>query len=300
MRHVLTPFGLLCLLSFGRGAPAAFAQDVIPSNTFAHGDAQHINCETHIPPIRIFAVAPKPTTPYSATEEWSSEQTLADGTHITHEPRTEKTFRDSLGRSRREQSLCAYTKHAAAADAVFVIIRDPVEGAAYILDLQNHIAHRFSAEPRPQITPSTAPSAGASQKLQGVVTGSMSSGTTGVVVGSSGAARSANPHSQPESETQPLGTQVIEGLSVVGERTIRTIPIGAEGNDRPIRVVTDCWYSADLQQNVLTKTIDPRSGENTFRLIDISLSEPDPALFRPPGDFKVVDDTETVTIQYSR
>lgn len=283
--------------------PSASAQEVIPSTTFSRGDAQHITCETHIPPIRVFTVAPKPTTPYSATEESSSLQTLADGTHITHKPNTSKIYRDSLGRSRTERNICG-PNAADDPNAIFVVIRDPVEGVAYVLDLQNHIAHRFTAEARPQITSSAAPSPSANGKVQGTVPGSMgtvvSSGTIGAAVSGGATVRSANPHSQRNAETQPLGTQVIEGLSVEGTRTIDTIPVDAEGNDRPIQIVTESWHSPDLKMNIFTKTIDPRSGEHTFRLTDISLSEPDPALFRPPGDFKVVDDTETVTIQYSR
>jgi hypothetical protein len=54
-------------------------------------------------------------------------------------------------------------------------------------------------------------------------------------------------------------------------------------------LVTERWYSADLQMAVLTKRSDPRSGETVTRLTNVSRSEPSPALFQVPADFKVTE-----------
>lgn len=83
---------------------------------------------------------------------------------------------------------------------------------------------------------------------------------------------------------QILGNQMIEGLQCEGRLDTVTIPAGSTGNSFPIEIVTERWYSADLQINLIVKHTDPRSGETTIRLTNVSLEEPQKALFEiPPG-----------------
>jgi hypothetical protein len=85
-----------------------------------------------------------------------------------------------------------------------------------------------------------------------------------------------------------------------GRRTTTTYPVGFQGNDRPIVSINETWMSTDLRLMVLSKTSDPRQGENTTKLINISRIEPDPLLFMPPLDYSVVDETgPQVTIHYT-
>jgi hypothetical protein len=93
-----------------------------------------------------------------------------------------------------------------------------------------------------------------------------------------------------ESRTEDLGVQTIEGVEAVGTRTITTIPAGAIGNERPIEMVYEKWYSHDLQLVILSKHSDPRFGDQTYRLTNIVRSEPDPALFELPSGYKVISD----------
>jgi hypothetical protein len=65
------------------------------------------------------------------------------------------------------------------------------------------------------------------------------------------------------------------------------IPAGRIGNDQPLNVVSESWYSAELQMVVLSKRSDPRSGESTFRLTNINRGEPSRTLFDVPSDYKV-------------
>jgi len=72
------------------------------------------------------------------------------------------------------------------------------------------------------------------------------------------------------------------------------------GNDRPIVRVMESWLSPELKITVLSKSSDPRMGENTMRLQGIDRSEPDPALFRAPADYQIVDETgDQVEIKYT-
>jgi hypothetical protein len=61
------------------------------------------------------------------------------------------------------------------------------------------------------------------------------------------------------------------------------------GNDRPFSTVNERWISPELKVTVLTKRTDPRNGDTTVKLVNISRAEPDPNLFRPPADYTVTE-----------
>jgi hypothetical protein len=90
-------------------------------------------------------------------------------------------------------------------------------------------------------------------------------------------------------KTESLGHQAIEGVPAEGTRTTMTIAAGQLGNEQPIQIVTETWYSADLQTVILSKRSDPRSGETVTRYANISRTEPPHALFEVPADYKVTD-----------
>src|SRR5262249_26903500 len=92
---------------------------------------------------------------------------------------------------------------------------------------------------------------------------------------------------QKDVKTERLGKKVIEGIEVEGTRTTITIPAGQIGNEQPIEVVSEQWGSPLLKTTVLSKRSDPRMGETTFRLTNISLAEPAQSLFEVPADFSV-------------
>jgi hypothetical protein len=85
--------------------------------------------------------------------------------------------------------------------------------------------------------------------------------------------------------TEQLGQQVIEGVMAEGTRTTTIIPARAIGNEQPITIVAEQWFSPDLQVLVATKHSDPRSGETVYRLVNILRGEQDRALFEVPADY---------------
>jgi hypothetical protein len=85
-----------------------------------------------------------------------------------------------------------------------------------------------------------------------------------------------------------LGSDTINGVQTVGTRETITFNPGTIGNDRPVAVVKEFWYSSQLGINVIEKRQDPRVGTQTFTVTDITLGEPDANLFQMP-DFRVVD-----------
>jgi TonB family protein len=90
----------------------------------------------------------------------------------------------------------------------------------------------------------------------------------------------------PESK-ESLGAQTIEGVQAEGTRTTVTIPAGAIGNERPVQIVSERWYSPELKTVVMTRHSDPRFGETTYRLTNLSRAEPDRSLFEAPADFQI-------------
>ena len=87
--------------------------------------------------------------------------------------------------------------------------------------------------------------------------------------------------------SESLGSKVIEGVNSEGSRSVVTLDAGAVGNDRPIEISSERWYSPELQTVVMTRHNDPRTGEETFRLTNVNRSEPPAFLFQVPPGFQM-------------
>jgi len=77
---------------------------------------------------------------------------------------------------------------------------------------------------------------------------------------------------------------------VAGTRTTVIIPASQVGNERPIEIVSERWYSPQLKTVVMTSHKDPRMGETTYRLTNISMSEPARNLFEVPAGYAVTEE----------
>ncbi len=88
-------------------------------------------------------------------------------------------------------------------------------------------------------------------------------------------------------KSEALGTQMMEGVNAEGTRVSTTLDTGAIGNDRPIQMVNERWFSSELKTIVMTKHSDPRTGEEIFRLTNISRTEPGADLFQVPTNYQI-------------
>jgi len=256
--------------------------------------------------------APVQGAPYSATISVESVQTLADGTRIT-QTMSGSTARDAQGRTRQDAPLPAIGNLAAENPPHIVFIMDPVAQAAYTLNLTDKTAQKMPMPPGggPGLMPGVAITTGGGIMSGGAPpTGGPGPGEGNAVFIQSGNIATANgsaPMPPPiviqksiiasdpsEVKTEDLGSQMMEDLEVTGTRTTRTIPAGQIGNDRPISIVTEVWTSPDLKTIVSSKRTDPRTGEQTFKLTNITLGDPDPSLFTVPADFKVIEGPQRV------
>jgi hypothetical protein len=96
------------------------------------------------------------------------------------------------------------------------------------------------------------------------------------------------PNDMGNREHENLGKQFIEAVETIGTRDRVTYNPGVFGNDAPMTVEHETWYSPQLGINLLSIRNDPRLGKQTFRATDISTAEPDPSLFQLPKGYKVV------------
>jgi len=232
--------------------------------------------------------------PYSAEAVTEITQTLSDGNRIVNTTTT-IVYRDSEGRTRREQTIRAIGPFSASGEGLTTIsINDPAKGTAYMLDPANRIAfknHVFQVEMAPP--PEAAGAPGVRGQFQNF-TFARSGGEMQVVTAEPGVRAGNEP---PLPKTESLGKQSVEGVDAIGTRTTITIAAGQIGNERPIEIVDEHWYSQELQTTVMSRHSDPRSGEVVYRLTNINRAEPDHSLFEVPANYTIKSGPEPPPFQ---
>ena len=229
--------------------------------------------------------------PYSLEATIESAQTLSDGNRIVHRQAV-LLYRDSKGRTRREETLAAIGPWATSGTPTTMItIQDPVSGVSYFLDPQRKTATKLPSGP-PGKNVTFMQDAGG-----GPATASESSGPmVGSFVVSAGEGHAAvsgfstGSHAQvlhAEEKSEALGKENIAGLSADGTRTTTTIPANIIGNERPLDIVRQRWYSSELQIVLRSKQTDPRFGETTYEVTKLDREEPVSSLFEIPSDYTV-------------
>jgi hypothetical protein len=224
--------------------------------------------------------------PYSATVTNESVQTLADGNRIVQSS-TGTIARDSQGRTRQDTMLPPIGNLSAANAPHLIFVHDPVAQTSYTLNLTDKTAQKMPIPPLPPVPPPGAPGPGPDAfyvQAAGVATASGQLPPPPMI-----GQKVFLTNDQGQATTEDLGSQTMEGVFVTGVRTTRTIPAGQIGNDKPISIVTEVWTAPDLKTIVYSKRSDPRMGEQTFQLTNITRAEPDASLFTVPADFKVVE-----------
>jgi hypothetical protein len=240
--------------------------------------------------------------PFSATEERHSLQILGDGTRIESKT-SDKFYRDDQGRTRTERE-----------DGT-VMIDDPVSGTGFEINGNNkvvrHAVYRTTGDGGQRLAVGVGSGVGvgvssgvgagfavmadsmamqdklkAELASQAEVTGKVTKmkdeirGDAGFVFTTATGKVTSNEVRNEEN----LGLQVTNGISAEGTRVTTTIPLGQIGNDRPINVVSERWFSADLQMLIRSTNKDPRFGDTTYELTNILQGAPDPTLFVPPAN----------------
>uniref|UniRef100_Q01UI4 DUF4412 domain-containing protein n=1 Tax=Solibacter usitatus (strain Ellin6076) TaxID=234267 RepID=Q01UI4_SOLUE len=254
--------------------------------------------------------------PYSADEINETTQVLADGTRIHREIKT-SVSRDSEGRVRRETPE-NITITDPVANVTYILNPKSMTGQKLAMAEGNFMFYRTATDgPKggPMLSTFTVTSSGDGQPVSMVVNGqplddkavaeamakAKESGQTvtydrravithdiaGVAGPGAVGWATAAPAMRKRNAGEPLGKQMIEGVNAEGTRNVETIEAGKIGNDRPIQVTSESWYSEELQMTVLTKHSDPRTGDESFRVTNIRRGEPGAYLFQPPAGYQI-------------
>ena len=203
------------------------------------------------PPVEA-QIGPVTAHPISGKELRRTTQTLADGTELTRTD-TSYFYRDSSGRVRAESPK-----------------------RVEIFDNIGQVEYDMSPAKK---TYSKSQLSGRENYIAVAVFG-----------GTSYTSTSTDPDygTRPGGLSEDLGSQMLNGVNAKHSRVTISIPSGAIGNNREIKVVNERWYSDELKVLIKSVNTDPRFGVNSYELTDIKQTEPDPALFRPPADYTQV------------
>ena len=264
--------------------------------------------------------------PYSAQAINESVQTLAGGNRIVRQY-TSTVYRDSEGRTRRDQTISVIGGYSAAAEpAQTTFINDPVAGVNYILDSMHRTARKIDYSAKIAAETKMVDVMKAKAKADAMKAKALEGGASvdekiaaekaaaahefkfemrtgggpgaGPVVVGGGAGGFVMMGDKKNTRKEELGKQTIEGVEAEGTRLTTTIPAGEIGNEQPIEMVFEKWYSPELQTVIMTKSSDPRSGENTYRLTNINRTEPAHSLFEVPSDYTVQESGPPAEMRY--
>ncbi|MEN3330703.1 MAG: hypothetical protein V7641_68 [Blastocatellia bacterium] len=258
--------------------------------------------------------------PYSAQAVTEMIQTLADGNRIVNKT-TANIYRDGEGRLRNDQAIGQTGPYATRGEpSQIIMISDPVGGVHYMLDPRTRIARKmtFTGLLKKKMAGAKAAGdvAGSPEELADnekseknekfeMELDAMNMKTVEVhpVPGEhmrmpapkpgllSGDMATFNVKLQ-EPKIEQLGKQTIEGVEAEGQRATVTIAAGEIGNEQPIQIVSEQWYSPELQVIVMTRHSDPRMGETVYKLTNINRAEPAHSLFEVPSDYTVKETLE--------
>ncbi|HWW75782.1 MAG TPA: hypothetical protein VNZ44_10315 [Pyrinomonadaceae bacterium] len=217
--------------------------------------------------------------PFSADAVTENVQRLGDGNRMVRKSEA-KLFRDGEGRTRREHKLTRGGPSLApdGEEPRLIVINDPVIQVNYVADTGRGTIRRMILPPGLEE---------ARRRAMG------DENSFGVLMPTSTAhRRMAEPDAAaplPEPKKERLEAQLVEGVMAEGTRITVTIPAGEFDNEQPMEITHEQWYSPELQTVVLMKHNDPRFGETTYRLTNITRAEPAPELFKPPTGLRLLD-----------
>ena len=231
----------------------------------AAGGSQRITAQNaeHAPDFRAvqriapLIFPPKPNAPFMATARTLWVQTLPDGSTVTRQ-NERIVARDMDGRIFQERStFVPVPGDGNEKSQVFeTVLSDPVNHTMYNCMTRQRVCQLF-----PYDMPVTFPETPAGL--------------------------------QPDKVTyltrENLGTDTFGGLDVERSRETYTHYVQTIGNTKTILRTVDYWYSPALGVNVQVKRHDPRDGDQTLWLTNISLSAPPPDIFQVPADCRIVD-----------
>jgi hypothetical protein len=253
-----------CLIALCALGAAAFV--VKPAVVANDKDRFEFGSEVEHP----FGDTPVKGAAFSAQVVVENNQTLANGVHVAQKL-TGALYRDTEGRTRQELPRSGSPE--------LVLINDSAGGVLYHLNVFQHTAVKVSVD-----------SLRVNREVEERHQQREHQEREHMERAKAIAMTSAGRELEPQRKVESLGVQTFEGVPAEVTRFTVTIPAGMEGNDQPFDIVSERWYSPDLQILLMGKRSDPRTGEMTYRLTNISRAEPARSLFEAPADFTIKEE----------
>ena len=246
--------------------------------------------------------------PYTAEATTEFVQMLADGNKITRKA-VVRIYRDGEGRTRREE---LGTDRA----VKLVSIYDPVAQTTYVLDPATRTARksaiRVMLPAAGKLTDDDKRKAEAMTRMELEASG-RAGGWVALVAPAevhvqavperrqvmaepmAAAPREGRGEFRPAvragdvKNEESLGQKMFDGVLADGKRVTTVLPAGSIGNQQPITVLSEQWFAPDLEILVMTRHSDPRTGETSYSLANITRGEPAAGLFDVPPDYTIQD-----------
>ena len=206
-------------------------------------------------------VLPYPNLPFSGTDTITQTRLIQDGGSAVTSL-TAQVARDSQGRVYRERRQFAPQGADPQKNLYEFYILDPITRTRTDCTIATH--HCIVTGYRPQFSVRLMPAGPFDQGRQLLVRDS-------------------------------LGQQSIGDLTTIGTRETITVSAGTFGNDRPLTLTREFWYSPDLKTNLAVTRSDPRLGSYNIHLNVQSRDEPSPDLFTIPADYTIKDNRPVQT-----
>lgn len=236
--------------AFFCAAAAIFTLAALPPASSAQDEA--------FGPLTVPAI---PAVPFSAVAVTQTIRASADGNRFTHTT-SRHLYRDSQGRTRVERELGPRPR-----PLDLIEIRDTVGGQMIMLNPQTRTAQAI-----PGMHFKTNEVAPVAPQIFTVF------GNTRI-----------GPEERGWSAPVSLGRKSFDGIEAVGTRQTYTIAAGsAFGNEKPVTITVEQWYSPALGM-ILSKTgRGSGGGETDYHLEQIVQAEPDAGLFSIPADYRQI------------
>ena len=184
-------------------------------------------------------------------------------------------YRDSQGRTRRDQM--PDQNNAAPSDRRprNSVISDPVASSTYIVDHRTSTVRKLPLATGKDVDSQTSV---VQPKVRGTAPGFVNFGAPNTQVAKPAVSR------EQVMQKEQLGQRELGGIIAEGTRFVRTVSLG---NEKPIEITTEEWYSVELQTMVAITISDPRFGTSEYRLVNIVRGDPSKTLFEIPQGYKV-------------
>jgi hypothetical protein len=210
------------------------------------------SAKTTVPGVTILAV---PGRPFSGIDNIEWTRTGDDGSTVTKHLQAQLA-RDSQGRVYREHHRFIAGNSQERSPMTYISISDPITRTRMTCYLQIFVCNLYAYVPQTVVYPSAIGPLDNEARYR---------------------------------TRESLGTDQYEGFDVTRSKEVTTTRAGAIGNDRDLVETREFWYSEALQTNLKIVRNDSLTGKQVVYVTDISVSEPNPELFRVPVGYSVHD-----------